>query len=256
MDCPSPRKDKTTGLSESAPTSVFWFHNPQESNELSKDTFGAHRNPQPPKIPSFSQQKSASYGTIPTVGGIIPTVGGNYPTIDGNPMRPPPKALPPPPTLAKRPRKKRGITATLRRSAHLSLVELRRAFKPQAIMYIIYNITQSKALQYNKTRGMTWEEINWAHLRILLPSWKAKDEIWAVGTDGVEYACVKREIAKNPIFGLQKSFMPDWVRTQFDTSNYETYYYEELLKTPVTTTSVEGWLVTKHPITGAIIDIV
>ncbi len=233
MDCP-----KDDVVSKSAPSSIFRFQDNRNANtELSGGTFGAHRNPKAPKIPPFTSQKSASCGVIPMS------------------TRPLPKPLLPPPRPVQKPHKRRNITSTFRKSAHVTLVDLRRAFKPEAVQYIIYNITQSQALQYNKTRGLTCDDINWKYIRIVLPSWKAKDEIWAVGTNGVEYSCVKREIAKNPIFGLQKSFMPTWVRAQFHIGSFETYYYEELLKTPITSTSVEGWMVTKHPITGAIIDI-
>jgi len=122
-------------------------------------------------------------------------------------------------------------------------------------MYIIYNITQAEALQYNKKRGLTREDINWIYIRKLLPKWKSTDEIWAVGTDGIEHNCVTRAIGEDPVFGLQKSFMPTRVRQSFDSSAFTTFYYEVLLNRPVIESSGGGWLVTKHPLTGAIIDI-
>ena len=183
-----------------------------------------------PDIPPFHQQKSASTSILP----------------DLNLPRPVPI-----PT-----RKKRGFTATLRKSAHVSLVELRRAFKPQAILYIIYNITMSEALQFSKKKGLTVNQINWIHIRMFLPKWRATDQIWAMGTDGSEHSCSKQVIGEHPSWGLIKSSMPGRVRDQFHVTTYKTFYYEQLLKTPIRSTTTEGWIVLKHPITGAIIDVI
>jgi len=242
MNCPQkePVTEGTDGirLSESAPapTSVFRFST-RPSKSISGETFGR----KPPPLPPFNREKSASHGSIPI--------------FNGKPMRDPPPQLTPPPSLSKGSRR-RKLTATLRKSAHVSLVEMAQKFRPQAVMYIIYNVSQAESLTFNKEKGLKANQINWVHIRRLLPSWRVGDDIWAVGTDGNEHNCIHREIGKDPVFGLQKPCpMPDFVRERFHIGKYKMYYFEELVKTPVRVTTSEGWSLTMNPLTGAVMDI-
>ena len=91
---------------------------------------------------------------------------------------------------------------------------------------------------------------------MFLPKWRATDQIWAMGTDGSEHSCCRKVIGEDPVWRLQKSSMASWVRDQFHVTSYKTYYYEQLVNTPIRAATTEGWIVLKHPITGAIIDVI
>ncbi len=222
----------------------------------------------PPPTPFFCQQKSASHGDISADPLKLPASDDvSLPPISGDvppplpPILPPPR-LPTPPEELKKLKKqmydskrRNRFRGTLRRSAHLGMRSIRRRFRPQDVLYIIYNITQKEALQYNGERGFKLTEINWEFIRKLVGWWKADEDIWAIGTDGTEYNCVQTK-GVNPTFGMsQPKEMPRGIREEYHTGDYTYYYYEKLLSTPTKVTTNEGWILLKHRITGQIMDV-
>jgi len=110
----------------------------------------------------------------------------------------------------------------------------------------IYNITQKERLEYNKKRGFSPEDVNWEIICKVRPQWSGTDDIWAIANDKAEYQCTHYSLGENPIFVLMKSFMPNYILTEYrkvrDADEFQIYYYKDLIKTTPVETSSKWWL--------------
>lgn len=131
----------------------------------------------------------------------------------------------------------------------------RFVFVPPTKLYLrIYNLDQVENLTYNQERGFLPEEVKWEVICRMRPEWKAEDKIWALGTDGTEYVCSCDLIGQNPIFHLLKSFMRRETLDKHITLNYETYYFEDLLKN-LPPEKEDKWYLIQDPNTGTVLEV-